>query len=70
MAQRIDESDEGMMLWDLLGADGTHDEDGCRRSGADDEADHIDGLGVAPLQIVDDQQTRAVADDGPTHCIE
>ncbi len=70
VAQRVDESDEGMMLWDLLQADGTHDEDGCRRSGTDDEADHFDGLGVAPLQIVDDQQMRAVADDGPAHCIE
>ena len=68
--KRVDESDEGMMLRDLLRADGTHDEDRCRRSGTDDEADHFDGLGVAPLQIVDDQQTRAVADDGPAHCIE
>ena len=59
-----------MMLWDLLGADGTDDEDRCRLSGTDDEADHFDGLGVTPLQIVDDQQTRAVADDGPAHCIE
>ena len=32
VAQRIDESDEGMMLWDLLGADSTHDEDRCRLS--------------------------------------
>ena len=31
---------------------------------------NFDGLGVAPLQIVDDQQTRAVADDGPAHGIE
>src|SRR5262245_55648011 len=70
VAQRIDESDEGMMLWDLLRADGTHDEDRCRRSGTDDEADHLHGLGVAPLEIVDDQQTRAIANEGPTHCIE
>ena len=40
----------------------------CR--GVDDETDQFDGLGVTPLQIVDDQQTRAVADDGPAHCIE
>ena len=49
------------MLWDLLAADSTHDEDRCRLSGTDDETDQFDGLGVTPLQIVDDQQTRAVA---------
>ena len=71
MAQSVDESDEGMMLGDLLRADGTDDEDRCRLSGTDDEADQLDGLGVTPLQIVDDQQTRAVADDdGSAHSIE
>jgi hypothetical protein len=54
VAQGVDQSDEGMVLWDLLGADGTHDEDRCRLSGTDDEADQFDGLGVAPLQIVND----------------
>ena len=70
VAQGVDEFDERMMLWDLLGADGTHDENRCRLPGTDDEADHVDGLGVTPLQIVDDQQTWAVADDGPAHGIE
>ena len=59
------------MLWDLLPADSTDDEDRCRMSGTDNETDQLNGLGVTPLQIVDDQQTRAVAsDDGSAYSIE
>ncbi len=59
------------MFRDLLRADGTDDEDRCRLSGTDNETDQLDGLGVTPLQIVDDQQARAVADgDGSVHSIE
>src|SRR5262245_47850526 len=49
------------MLWDLLPPDSTDDEDRCHMSGTDNETDQINGLGVTPLQIVDDQQTRAAA---------
>jgi hypothetical protein len=71
VAQGVDESNEGMMLWDLLRADSTDDEDRCRLSGTDDETDELDGLGVTPLQIVDDQQAWAVAGDhGSAHSIE
>src|SRR5262249_31933240 len=69
-AQSVDESDEGMLLGGLLQPDGTHDEDWCCRCGTDHEANQVDGLRVAPLQIVDDQQTRAVADEGPAQRIE
>ena len=59
------------MLWDLLQADGADDQDRRRLTGTDNEADQLDGLGVTPLQIVDDQQARAVADsDGSVHSIE
>ena len=59
------------MLWDLLRADSTDDEDRCRLSGTDNETDQLNGLGVTPLQIVDDQQTRAVGDhDGSGYSIE
>ena len=59
------------MLWDLLPPDSTDDEDRCRMSGTDNETDQLNGLGVTPLQIVDDQQARAVADDdGSAHSIE
>jgi hypothetical protein len=71
VAQRVDESDEGIMLWDLFPADGTDDEDRCRLSGPDNETDQLDRLGVTPLQIVDDQQARAAAaDNGSVHSIE
>lgn len=71
MAQGVYESNEGMMLWDLLPADSTDDEDWCRLSGTDNETDQLNGLGVTPLQIVNDQQARAVAgDDGSVHSIE
>jgi hypothetical protein len=71
VAQSVDESNEGMMLWDLLQADGADDQDRRRLTATDNEADHLDGLGVTPLQIVDDQQARAVADsDGSVHSIE
>src|SRR5262249_14793969 len=70
VAQRVDESVEGMMLGDLLRADGSHDEDGRRWPRTDHEADHFYGLGVAPLRIVDDQETGAIADEGPAHSIE
>ncbi|MGH9895949.1 MAG: hypothetical protein ACREA0_28975, partial [bacterium] len=60
-----------MMLWDLLPPDSTDDEDRCRMSGTDNETDQLNGLGVTPLQIVDDQQTRAVAShDGSAYSIE
>ena len=49
------------MLWDLLPSDSTDNEDRCHMSGTDNETDQINGLGVTPLQIVDDQQTRTVA---------
>jgi hypothetical protein len=40
-------------------------------SGTDNETDQINGLGVTPLQIVDDQQTRAIAShDGSAYSIE
>jgi len=59
------------MLRDLLPPDSTHDEDGCRMSGTNDETDQLNGLGITPLQIVDDQQTRATtSDDGSTDSIE
>ena len=58
-------------MGDLLPADSTDDEDWCRLSGTDNETDQLNGLGVTPLQIVDDQQARAVAgDDGSAHSIE
>jgi len=39
--------------------------------GPDDEADHVDGLGVTPLQVVDDQKARPVVNSQrPTHRIE
>ena len=60
-AQGVHESNEGMMLWDLLPSDSTDNEDRCHMSGTDNETDQLNGLGVTPLQIVDDQQTRAVA---------
>src|SRR5215813_12501391 len=60
-----------MLLWDLLPARRTDDEDWRRPSGTDNETDQLNGLGVTPLQIVDDQQARAVADeDGSAHRIE
>src|SRR5262245_39408834 len=60
-----------MMLWDLLPPDSTDDKDRCRMSGTDNETDQLNGLGVTPLQIVDDQQTRAVAShDGSAYSIE
>src|SRR5215510_4428577 len=60
-----------MLLWDLLPARRTDDEDWRRPSGTDNETDQLNGLGVTPLQIVDDQQARAVADkDGSAHSIE
>jgi hypothetical protein len=60
-----------MMLWDLLPPDSTHDEDRRRVSGTDNETDQLNGLGVTPLEIVDDQQTRAVAShDGSAYSVE
>jgi hypothetical protein len=60
-----------MTLWNLLPSDSTDDEDRCRMSGTGNETDQLNGLGVAPLQIVDDQQTRAVAShDGAAYSIE
>src|SRR5262249_26234205 len=60
-----------MMLWDLLRADSTDDEDRCPLSGTDNETDQLNGLGVTPLQVVDDQQERAVGDDdGSAYSIE
>jgi hypothetical protein len=71
VAQGVHESDEGMMLWDLLPPGSTDDEDRCRMSGTDNETDQLNGLGVTPLQIVDDEQTRAVAShDGSAYSIE
>ena len=52
-------------------ADSTDDEDRCRPSATDNETDQLNGLGVTPLQIVDDQQAQAFADDdGSSHSIE
>src|SRR5262245_25523972 len=60
-----------MLRWDLLPTRRTDDEDWRRPSGMDNETDQLNGLGVTPLQIVDDQQARAVADeDGSAHSIE
>src|SRR5262249_50727460 len=60
-----------MTLRDLLPPDSTDDEDRCRMSATDNETDQINGLGVTPLQIVDDQQTRAVAShDGSAYSIK
>src|SRR4030095_6227405 len=60
-----------MMLWELLRADSTDEEDRCGPCGTDNETDQLDGLGITPLQIVDDQQTRTVGDDdGSAHSIE
>src|SRR5262245_66659505 len=60
-----------MMLWDLLPPDSADDEHRCRRSGTDNETDQLNGLCVTPLQIIDDQQTRAVAShDGSAYSIE
>src|SRR5262245_24750158 len=60
-----------MLRWDLLPARRTDDEDRRRPSGTDNETDQLNGLGVTPLQIVDDQQARAVAgEDGSAHSIE
>ena len=71
VAQGLDQSNERMMLWNLLGACGPDDENRYRLGGPDDETDQLDGLGVTPLQIIDDEQTRAVADDDCTaHSVE
>jgi hypothetical protein len=71
VAQGVHESNEGMMLRDLLPPDSTDDEDRCPRSGTDNETDQLNALGVTPLQIVDDQQTRRVAShDGSAYGIE
>src|SRR5262245_39405726 len=60
-----------MLRWDLLPARRTDDEDRRRPSRMDNETDQLNGLGVTPLQIVDDQQARAVAgEDGSAHSIE
>ena len=60
-----------MMLGELLRAGGTDEEDRCRPCGTDNETDQLDGLGITPLQIVDDQQTRTGGDDdGSAHGIE
>src|SRR5262245_38461105 len=59
------------MLRALLRADSTDDEHRCRWAGMDNETDQLNGLGITPLQIVDDQQARAVAgEDGSAHSIE
>jgi hypothetical protein len=40
-------------------------------SGTDDETDQLNSLDITPLQIVDDQQTRAIAShDGSAYSIE
>src|SRR5262245_51302470 len=71
VAQGVDESNERMMLWDLLPARCTDDERGRSLSGTDNETDQLNGLGVTPLQIVDDQQARAVGgEDGSAHSVE
>src|SRR5262245_47053148 len=60
-----------MLLWDLLPTDSTDDEHRGRVSGTHNETDLLNALGLTPLQIVDDQQSRAVADeDGSAHSIE
>ena len=59
--QGLDESDEGMTLRDLLRARSTDDEDRRHMPRADHETDQLDGLSVAPLKIVEDQQARPVA---------
>src|SRR5262249_30747517 len=63
VAQSVDELAKGMMLRELLRADSTDEEDRCRPSGTDNETNQLDGLGITPLQIVDDQQTWTVGDD-------
>ncbi len=50
-----------MGVVDLLGARGTGDQGGRGRDALHQEADHLDGVGVAPLQIVNDEQRRNVA---------
>jgi hypothetical protein len=60
-----------MMPGDLLPPDSADDEDRRRISGTDNETDQFDGLGVTPLEIVDDQQTRAAtSQDGSAYSIE
>ena len=59
------------MLSELLRTDSADDEARCRPSRADNETYQLDGLGVTPLQIIDDQQTRTVGDDDSSaHSIE
>ena len=71
VAESVDELVKGMMLWELLRADGPDEEDRCRPPGTDNETDQADRLGVTPLQVVDDQQTRTVGGaDGSAHRIE
>lgn len=70
MTQRIDQSDERVLLRNLLRAHGTDDQDECRLPAPHDEADQLDGLAITPLQIVDDEQARSIADDkSPAHGI-
>ena len=71
MAQGVHESNEGMMPRDLIPPDSTDDEDRCHMSRTDDETDQVNRLGITPLQIVDDQQTRATTGhDGSAYSIE
>jgi hypothetical protein len=59
----VDELAKRMMVGQLLRADGTDAEDRCCPCGTDNETDQLDGLGITPLQIADDQQTRTVGDN-------
>ena len=71
VAQRLDQSDEGMVLAHLFRANRSDDEDGSPAPRSDDEADRLDGLGVTPLKVVDDDQVRtALGGDRSTHRIE
>ena len=63
-AERLDHAVEWMVLVDLLRAQRPDDQQRRITAGANDVAEQLERVGVAPLQVVDDQQPRAFGDWG------
>jgi hypothetical protein len=70
LGQRIDEVSKGMALGDLLKTHRPDNQDRCGPRGTGKKTNQLNGLDVAPLKIIDDQQAWTVADHCPVHCIE